>query len=206
MTVSFRAEVQGMLRERLLEAAHEMIETSGWSSVTMAKLASAVGVSRQTVHTEVGTRHGLAEALTLRELGRFLDLVRERMGAETEIVAGIRSACQGVLELGESSVLVRTVFGSMTSENDADFLAILTTESGEIVELAVGVVTECVRELYPPLPFTDDELDVAAEAIVRLVLSALTRPSKPPVEAAHDIAWVIELALAGANGRSRTTP
>ena len=134
MTVSFRAEMQGMLRERLLDAAHEMIETSGWSSVTMAKLASAVGVSRQTVHTEVGTRHGLAEALTLRELGRFLDLVRARMGAETDIVAGIRSACHGVLELGEASVLVRTVFGSVTNENDADFLTILTTESGEIVE------------------------------------------------------------------------
>jgi AcrR family transcriptional regulator len=178
-----------------------MIETSGWSSVTMAKLASAVGVSRQTVHTEVGTRHGLAEALTLRELGRFLDLVRERMGAETDIVAGIRSACHGVLELGESSVLVRTIFGSLSDKNDADFLTILTTESGEIVELAVAVVTESVRDMYAPLPFTDDELDVAAEAIVRL-LSALTRPSKPPAEAADDIAWVIELALAGASARA----
>ena len=201
MTVSFRAEVQGMLRERLLDAAYEMIETSGWSSVTMAKLATAVGVSRQTVHTEVGTRHRLAEALALRELGRFLDLVRARMGAEADLVDGIRSACRGVLELGEESVIVRTVFGSLTSENDADFLAILTTESGEIVSAAVDVVTASVRELYSPLPFTDDELDVAAEAIVRLVLSALTRPSKPPREAADDIAWVIELALAGARAR-----
>ena len=125
------------------------------------------------------------------------------MGAETDIVAGIRSACHGVLELGKSSVLVRTVFGSVSDQNDADFLTILTTESGEIVELAVTVVTECVRELYAPLPFTDDELDVAAEAIVRLVLSALTRPSKPPAEAADDIAWVIELALAGAECAAR---
>lgn len=202
MTTSFRTEVQGMLRERLLDAAYEMLETSGWSSVTMAKLASAVGVSRQTVHTEVGTRHKLAEALALRELSRFLELVRTRMVAEPDLVDGIRSACRGVLELGETSVLVRTVFGSITSENDADFLAILTTESGEIVDAAVAVVTQSVREFYGPLPFTDDELDVAAEAIVRLVLSALTRPSKPPAEAAHDIAWVIELALAGASART----
>ncbi len=201
MTVSFRAEVQGLLRERLLDAAYEMLETSGWSSVTMAKLASAVGVSRQTVHTEIGTRHKLAEALALRELSRFLELVRARMAAEPDLVAGIRSTCRGVLELGETSVLVRTVFGSITSENDADFLAILTTESGEIVEAAVAVVTECVHEFYPPLPFTDAELDVAAEAIVRLVLSAITRPSKPPAGAADDIAWVIELALAGAMAR-----
>ena len=65
------------------------------------------------------------------------------------------------------------------------------------------MVTERVRELYPPLPLTDDELEVAAEAIVRLVLSALTRPSKPPAEAADDIAWLIELALAGARARTR---
>ena len=199
--LSFRAEVQGMLRERLLDAAYEMLETSGWASVTMAKLASAVGVSRQTVHTELGTRHKLAEALALRELSRFLELVRTRMADEPELVDGIRAACRGVLELGETSVLVRTVFGSITSENDADFLAILTTESGEIVESAVAVVTQSVREFYAPLPFTDDELDVAAEAIVRLVLSAITRPSKPPREAADDIAWVIELALAGAEAR-----
>ena len=200
--LSFRAEVQGLLRERLLDAADEMLETSGWSSVTMAKLASAVGVSRQTVHTELGTRHKLAEALALRELSRFLELVRTRMADEPELVDGIRSACRGVLELGETSVLVRTVFGSITSENDADFLAILTTESGEIVEAAVAVVTQSVREFYEPLPFTDDELDVAAEAIVRLVLSAITRPSKPPREAADDIAWLIELALAGARARA----
>jgi AcrR family transcriptional regulator len=190
-----------MLRERLLDAAYQMIETSGWSSVTMSKLAAVVGVSRQTVHTELGTRHKLAEALALRELSRFLELVRARMAGEADIVDGIRSACRGVLELGEESVIVRTVFGSLTSENDADFLAILTTESGEIVEAAVAVVTQSVRELYEPLPFNDEELEVAAEAIVRLVLSAITRPSKPPAEAADDIAWVIELALAGARAR-----
>ncbi|MGI9085579.1 MAG: TetR/AcrR family transcriptional regulator [Aeromicrobium sp.] len=203
MTISFRSEVQGLLRERLLDAAYEMIEVSGWSSVTMAKLASAVGVSRQTVHTEVGTRHGLAEALALRELGRFLELVRGQMATEADVVEGIRAACRGVLEMGESSVIVRTVFGTVTSENDADFLTILTTESGEIVEAACMVVTESVRELYPPLPLTGDELYVAAEAIVRLVLSALTRPSKPPAEAADDIAWVIDLALTGAAARTR---
>jgi hypothetical protein len=30
------------------------------------------------------------------------------------------------------------------------------------------------------------------------VLSAITRPSKPPAQAADDIAWFLELALRGA--------
>ena len=38
-----------------------------------------LGVSRQTVYNEFGTKHGLAQQLALRELQRFLDVVNERM-------------------------------------------------------------------------------------------------------------------------------
>lgn len=201
MTVSFRTEVQGLLRDRVLDAATELIETSGWASVTMSKLAAAVGVSRQTIHTEIGTRHGLAEALALRELSRFLDVVRERMEAETDVVESIRSACRGALEMGETSLIVRTIVTSVPPAQDADLLTILTTESGQIVEAAMVVVREKLIELYPDLPFTAAELDVAVEAVVRLVLSAITRPSKPAAAAADDIAWILKLALAGATNR-----
>jgi hypothetical protein len=100
--------------------------------------------------------------------------------------------------MGEQSLLVRTIVTSLPEEQDADFLQILTTESGEIVEAAVMVVKQSVVELYPPVPLTDAELEVAVEVVVRLVLSAITRPSKPPREAAADIAWITGLALKGA--------
>ena len=100
--------------------------------------------------------------------------------------------------MGESSLVVRTIVTSVPSEQDADLLTILTTESGEIVETASLVLRESLVELYPDLPFTEAELAVAVEAVVRLVLSAITRPSKPPVQAADDIAWILELALRGA--------
>lgn len=189
---------QGVLRERLLDAAQEMIEATGWSTVTMARIGERVGVSRQTVYNELGTKHRLAEQLAMRELERFLGVVRERMAGETTIVDGIRAACEGVLLMGEQSLLVRTIVGSLPDEHDTDFLTILTTGSGEIVESAVVVVRQCVLELYPPTPLTDDELDVAVEVVVRLVLSAITRPSKPPSAAAADIAWIVSLALRGA--------
>jgi AcrR family transcriptional regulator len=188
------------VRERLLDAAQSMIEDTGWSSVTMARIAERAGVSRQTVYNEFGNKHGLAEQLAMRELGRFLDLVRERMAAETTLVEGIRAACEGALLMGEQSLLVRTIVTSLPEEQDADFLQILTTESGEIVEAAVMVVKQSVVELYPPQPVTDDELEVAVEIVVRLVLSAITRPSKPPHAAAADIAWIIGMALKGAEG------
>ncbi|WP_332665727.1 TetR family transcriptional regulator [Aeromicrobium sp.] len=188
------------VRERLLDAAQAMIEDTGWSSVTMARIAERAGVSRQTVYNEFSNKHGLAEQLAMRELARFLDVVRERMAGETTLVEGIRAACEGALLMGEQSLLVRTIVTSLPEEQDADFLQILTTESGEIVEAAVMVVKQSVVELYPPVPLTDAELEVAVEVVVRLVLSAITRPSKPPREAAADIAWITGLALKGAEG------
>ncbi|MRJ76434.1 TetR family transcriptional regulator [Aeromicrobium sp. SMF47] len=189
------------VRVRLLDAAHAVIESTGWSTVTMAAVAEAAGVSRQTVYNEFGTKRGLAEQLALRELDRFLGVVRERMAAADDLLDGIRSACEGALEMGRRSVLVRTVVGSLPGEHDTDLLQILTTESGEIVEAAVLVVRQSIEELFAPTPFTSDELEVAVESVVRLVLSALTRPSKPPAEAADDIAWLVGLALRGAAAR-----
>ncbi len=196
------ADLRVPVRERLLAAAQAVIERSGWSSLTMAGIAGVAGVSRQTVYNEFGTKHGLAEQLTLRELQRFLDVVRDRMAAEDSIVDGIRAACEGSLLLGEESLLIRTIVGSAVADQDNDFLTFLTTESGEIVEAAIVVVVQAIDEFYPPTPLSEAEVRIAVESVVRLVLSALTRPSKPPQEAAADIAWIVGLALDGAALRS----
>lgn len=199
MALEYRSVVPST-RDRLLDAAQHLVETEGWSSVTMSRIARLAGVSRQTVHNELGTKHALAQDLALRELSRFLDLVRARVAAEADLVAAVRSACQGVLELGEQSVIVRTIVTSVPGEQDGDLLAILTTESGEIVEVASLVVKEALVENFSPLPFDEDELEVAVEVVVRLVLSCITRPSKPATQAADDIAWILQLALAGKVG------
>jgi AcrR family transcriptional regulator len=183
------------VRERMLDAAQDMIEKGGWSTVTMSGVSSAAGVSRQTAYNEFGTKHGLAEQLALRELQRFLTVVRTRMEGERHIRDGIRAACEGVLLLGEESLLIRSIVGSAATDRDLDFLMILTTESGGIVETAVAVVEQVVAELYPPTGFEPEAFTVVVEAVVRLVLSALTRPSKPPVEAAADIGWLVSLML-----------
>ena len=62
-------------RDRIVAAAVEMTTSSGWAAVTMARLADAVGVSRQTVYNEVGSKPALAEAMVLEELTRFLGVV-----------------------------------------------------------------------------------------------------------------------------------
>lgn len=194
-------DLQVPVRERLLAAAQTMIEAAGWSAVTMSGVAERAGVSRQTAYNELGTKHGLAEHLALRELQRFLAVAQARMEAEQNLSDGIRAGCEGVLLLGEQSLLIRTVARSSATDRDLDFLMILTTESGGIIETAVAVVEQSIVDLYPPPGLGPGELAVVVEAVVRLLLSTLTRPSKPPAEAASDIAWLVDLALGGAASR-----
>jgi AcrR family transcriptional regulator len=201
MDLALRDSKPGSLRERLLDAAKALIEKSGWASVTMGKLAAAVGVSRQTAHTELGTKHQLAESLVQRELLAFLAFVDARLAAETDLIAGIRSAAQGVLEQAQENLLLRTVLGSISNETDDELLKLLTIDSGFIVDTAVEAVRANVIEYYSPLPFSTEELDMAAEAIVRLVLSHVVRPSKVPAEAAADIAHIVELVVRGTQAR-----
>ena len=59
-------------RDRIVSAAVAMTTSSGWASVTMARLAQEAGVSRQTVYNEVGSKPALAETMILEELARFL--------------------------------------------------------------------------------------------------------------------------------------
>ncbi|MGV3564937.1 MAG: TetR/AcrR family transcriptional regulator, partial [Nocardioides sp.] len=69
------------MRERVVDAAVRLTGEVGWSQVTMARLAEVVGVSRQTVYNEVGTKPGLADAMILRELDRSLGVVRDAFDA-----------------------------------------------------------------------------------------------------------------------------
>jgi len=80
------------LRDRLLDAAADMTCATGWREVTMAKIAQHVGVSRQTVYNELGSRPQIAENLVLRELARFLEVVSATLMEHEDVVDGLRSA------------------------------------------------------------------------------------------------------------------
>ncbi len=80
---------EGSVRDRIIVAATEVTSEKGWAKVTMGLLADRVGVSRQTVYNEIGSKPALAEAMILSELGRFLDLVGDAFDAEPDdVVAG----------------------------------------------------------------------------------------------------------------------
>ena len=65
------------MHERVVAAAAALTLEVGWAGVTMGKLADRVGVSRQTVYNEVGSKPQLAEEMVLAELAKFLAVVDE---------------------------------------------------------------------------------------------------------------------------------
>ena len=98
---------------RLVVEAAEITRTEGWSSVTMARLADKVGISRQTVYNEFGSKNGLAEAMVMHELVGFLAKVEEAFQRHPgDLVAAIREAAYDVLVLAETNPLLHAILSA----------------------------------------------------------------------------------------------
>ena len=184
MTVS----TASTMRERILVAATELTVASGWSSVTMARLAEAVGVSRQTIYNEVGDKAGLAESMILSELARFLDVVNSAFDREpTNLMEAIRRAVRDVLDMSAGNELLKAVV-SASHGADTELLPLLTTHSNALVDTAKAVVRE--RLTAYPIQLEGMQLEGAIDIIVRVVLSHVMQPSATPAETADMLAFI----------------
>ncbi|MEV0093511.1 TetR/AcrR family transcriptional regulator [Streptomyces sp. NPDC050738] len=67
-------------RESLLDSALSALTGLSWSAVRMVDVASAAGVSRQTLYNEFGSKDGLARALVRREADVYLRGVDRALG------------------------------------------------------------------------------------------------------------------------------
>ena len=183
----------GAHRARIIAAAVEITTTRGWSAVTMAGLADAVGVSRQTVYNEVGGKPALAEAMILDQLARFLSVVEVAFDRHPDdLVASIREAAQQVLELSQDNTLLKAVV-SATHGADTELLPLLTTHAAFLLDAAKEVITERLKPF--DLPLEGDRLAAAIDMVVRVVLSHVMQPSDNPATTAEDIAWIASQVL-----------
>jgi len=185
--------VTATLRDRLVAAAVVLTTERGWANVTMARLADAVGVSRQTVYNEIGTKPRLAEAMILGELERFLGLVTVAFDAHpTDLVEAIRAAAQSVLEASKGNPLLHAVV-SATHGADTELLPLLTTHSESLLAAAKAVVVDRVAPYDVDL--SPAQLDAAIDMVVRVVLSHVMQPTAAPERTAADLAWIADRVL-----------
>lgn len=189
------ASGSGVMRGRIVSAAIDLTVRSGWSAVTMSRLADVVGVSRQTVYNEIGSKPALAEAMVLDELGRFLAVVSRAFDEyPDDLIGAIRDAVRGVLEMAEESPLLREVV-SASHGTGGDLLPFLTTHSESLLVTARGALAE--RVVAYRVPLSGDRLSAAIDLVVRAVLSHVMQPSDTPARTADALAWIAGRILRG---------
>jgi AcrR family transcriptional regulator len=174
--------------ERIVAAAAELTLAVGWAGVTMSKLADRVGVSRQTVYNEVGSKAQLAEEMVLAELAKFLAVVDRAFDEQPDdLVEAIRGASRGVFELARRNALLQAVV-SASYGAETELLPLLTTRNDALLLVATKNVQERVSAYS--IALDDHRLDAAIDMVVRLVLSHVVHPVGEPASIADDIAWI----------------
>ncbi|MDP9135580.1 MAG: TetR/AcrR family transcriptional regulator, partial [Actinomycetota bacterium] len=99
-----------LLRDTLLDGARDLLGQRDWAEITMADIASAAGVSRQTLYSEFGSRGEFAQALFLREADRFLTAVEDAVNANLDDpVAALAAAFDVFLTAAAENPLIRAV-------------------------------------------------------------------------------------------------
>ena len=189
------------VRERLLASAAEITCESGWSAVTMGKVAARAGVSRQTVYNELGSKPALGQAMVLRELERFLAIVERELDTHDDVVAAIRSAAEQILLMAQDNPLLHALLASAHSvsrgnepASNTELLPFLTTDAQPLIEAATQVIAARL-ERFPDLDLDRQQRDVAIDAIVRLVLSHVMQPGGSPATTAEHLAWIVARVL-----------
>lgn len=170
-------------RERILRAARAAAQD--WNSLTMGALAQRVGVSRQTVYNEFGSKAGVADALVAREVAAFLLEVNAQIAAgETPADAATR-ACDAVFEMAAANPVVRAAI-TAAGGRPSPLLPLFTSAS--LIDAVVARADTALRARFgAPVPRP------ALDALVRLVISHIVSPGGPP-----DLRFVADRLLAQA--------
>ncbi len=165
-----------LLRETLFGAARDELQQRAWSEITMADIASAAGVSRQTLYKEFGSRDEFAQAFVIHEGERFLDGVEAAVRAHLDDPhAAVGAALEVFLRSAGEDPLVRIL---LSDDGAGGLLPFVTTQGMPVVQWATGRLTATIEEGWPEAPA--DKARLLAEALVRLAISHITAPGDSP--------------------------
>ena len=174
-------------RERLIDAAEACFQRYGVMKTTVEDVAATAKVSRATVYRYFDGRDAIILGVLLREAGRFLGRLRDKLAAqpdlETAVVTGVIYTVKAVradenlalLFAPEAAGMTGSVAGASAALFDvtAEFLKPLFQAAQEAGQLRPGV-----------------DLDDAAEWTLRTILSLLTVAGPRPRSAAEQYRYL----------------
>jgi AcrR family transcriptional regulator len=163
-------------RRRIVEAATACLDRAGLAKTSLSDVAAEAGVTRQTVYRYFPGLKDILRAVALAGVEEFAGRMERHLAAfATAAEAAVESVVFAVRTLpGEPHM------GLLLQAGEADYFT-----DGVISPLAFSYGARILRNL--PVDWagagiaTDEELQGLAEVLMRLFLSFLQYPSKPPL-------------------------
>lgn len=176
MAEPYAVAAKALLRDTLLDGLRAELAERDWAEVTMAAVARAAGVSRQTLYNEFGSRDELGQAFVLREGARFLESVDAAVTAHaTSPSAALEAAFEVFLVAASDDPVVRTAL--RPGHDESGLLPLVTTQGRPIVEFAGDHLAATLRTTWPAV--SEQDAALLAEALVRLAISYAALPNGP---------------------------
>lgn len=176
----YPAAARNLLRDSVIAAMDELVRARGWAATTMSDVATAAGVSRQTLYNEFGSRQALVEAYITREIENLVDEVTAAVRANADDAhRALRIAFDLFLKLASDEPVVRLI----GSDAEGGELHRLLTGLGQA--LAGERVANLIAEVWPQVSAADARL--LAESLVRLAISHALLPTQQPEATARDV-------------------
>jgi AcrR family transcriptional regulator len=194
----YQEAARELLRQTLFDAARDQLAVRPWSEVTMADIASAAGVSRQTLYKEFGNRSEFGLAFVINVGESFLDEVERAVLAHVDDPrAAVGAALELFLRTAGEDPLIRML---LSDDGSGGMLPFVTTQGLPVVSWATTRLAGVIEQGWPQAPKAD--IVLLAEALVRLAISYITTPSEAPETTAAAMADLlgpfIDRALGGA--------
>jgi AcrR family transcriptional regulator len=183
------------VRESLLDAAADLLVERGYRAVRMRDVASAAGVSRQTVYNEFGDKWGLAQAVVIRDNERYLDGIDAVLSEHADLYSAVVAAVMFTLETSADDQLKKAV---LTGAGGDEMLPLLTTQAEPVLFSASARIAEHALRQWPDLDRA--ALTEIADAAVRLTMSHIMLPAGPPEVFAHFVARMVTCYMAAPTG------
>jgi AcrR family transcriptional regulator len=180
------------VRQRVIDAAREIVIAGDWGSTRMGDVAARAGVSRQTLYNEFGTKDGLAVAMSAAQTEWFLTRIQGELDQHPDDpIAGIRAAVSFTLDAGADDPMLKATLSS--ARGTSDLLPLLTTRAEPMLTSSRTLLTTYLNEHWPQLPYRDVVL--VAESLIRLTVSHLVLPLAPSETVADQLAELAARAL-----------
>ena len=162
----------------MLDAAYDAAVAGDWPRTRMLDVATAAGVSRQTLYNEFGSKDALAQALALREVERFIEGTERALDEAhpDDPIQAVAAAALSTLQRAADNPLLKAALVDDTS----GLLAFITTRGEPVIHAARASFENYYATHWPDL--SRDAIALAAEAITRLTLSYVVLPADEPAE------------------------